>query len=234
MKVIFDLESDGLLDQLTKIHCIGHYDLDARSGQVSLAHTDQDIEQCIRMLQDADEIIGHNIIAFDIPAIQKVYPWFKPTGKITDTLVISRLVAADLITDDATSVSLPDDFQKRLWGSHSLRAWGLRMGTMKGDYDGGWEECNQEMLDYCIQDVNVTSSLYSHLMVKAADFSERSLDLEHELAEICFRIGNNGWTFDRDGANDLYAELAKLRIQLEKDLHELFEPWEVRQDLSLK
>jgi len=63
VKVIFDLESDGLLDQLTKIHCIGHYDLDERSGQVSLAHTDQDIEQCIRMLQDADEIIGHNIIA---------------------------------------------------------------------------------------------------------------------------------------------------------------------------
>ena len=229
MKVVFDLESDGLLPELTKIHCIGHYDLDERSGVVNLVHTAQDIEETIRMIQGADEIIGHNIIAFDIPALQKVYPWFKPTGKITDTLVISRLVAADLINDDANSVSLPEGFPKRLWGSHSLRAWGLRMGTMKGDYDGGWEECNQEMLDYCIQDVNVTSSLYSYLMVKAADFSERSLDLEHELAEICFRIGNNGWTFDRDGANDLYAELAKLRIQLEKDLQELFEPWEVHQ-----
>ena len=229
MKVIFDLESDGLLYQLTKIHCIGHYDLDERSGVVSLAHTDQDIEKCVRMLQDADEIIGHNIIAFDIPALQKVYPWFKPTGKITDTLVTSRLVAADLISDDATSVSLPDDFPKRLWGSHSLKAWGLRMGTMKGDYDGGWEECNQAMLDYCIQDVNVTSALYSYLMGKADDFSERSIDLEHELAEICFRIGNNGWTFDSNGANALYAELAKLRIELEKDLQELFEPWEVHQ-----
>ena len=69
MKVVFDLESDGLLHQLTKIHCIGHYDLDERSGVVSLAHTDQDIEECVRMLQDADEIIGHNIIAFDIPAL---------------------------------------------------------------------------------------------------------------------------------------------------------------------
>jgi DNA polymerase I-like protein with 3'-5' exonuclease and polymerase domains len=234
VRLVFDLESNGLLDQLDVIHCIGVADLDKPKDDIRIYHGDKDIEACLKLLMSADELIGHNIIAFDIPALQKVYTWFKPTAKLTDTLVLSRLVAADLINDDAISVSLPEDFQKRMWGSHSLKAWGLRMGTMKGDYEGGWEECNQDMLDYCVQDVNVTTALHEYLIKQSKDFSQRSLDLEHELAEVCFRIGNNGWTFDQEGANELYAELAKLRISLEKDLQELFEPWEIHQEFIPK
>lgn len=229
-RLVFDLESNGLLHQLDTIHCIATLDTetgDRRKNATQIYHGPHGIKEALERLAEADEIIGHNIIAFDIPAIQKVYPEWQPKGKVTDTLVLSRLVFADLMNDDATSVSLPDDFKKRLWGSHSLKAWGLRMGTMKGDYEGGWEECNQEMLDYCKQDVRVTFKLYKHLMKNAADFSQESIDLEHQLAEVCYRIGKNGWTFDVEAAHALYADLASERIELEKDLAELFEPWEL-------
>ena len=237
MSLVFDLESNGLLKELDTIHCIAILDTaseDRRVNALSIYSGPDGIKEALDLLAAADEIIGHNVIGFDVPAIQKVYPHWKPKGKVTDTLVISRLVAADLMNDDATSVGLPDDFKKRMWGSHALKAWGLRMGTMKGDYDGGWETCNPEMLEYCKQDVVVTYKLYKKLMKMAKGFSEQSLELEHELAEICYRVGNNGWTFDVKAAESLYADLAITRIELEKDLNELFEPWEIHTEFIPK
>jgi DNA polymerase I len=233
MSLVFDLESNGLLHQLDTIHCIAIYDTDNNEGP-KIYHGDSGVAEALDLIAEADEIIGHNVIGFDIPAIQKVSPGWYPKGKVTDTLVISRLVAADLRNDDATSLGLPEGFQRRMFGSHALKAWGLRMGTMKGDYEGGWETCNPEMLEYCKQDVHVTYQLYKKLMKMAEGFSQESLDLEHELAEICYRVGNNGWTFDVKAAESLYADLATTRIALEKDLLELFEPWEIHTSFTPK
>ena len=235
LRVGFDLESNGLLDKLTKLHCIGLKDLDNPKSKVLMYDTQEGIEEALRTLMNADEIMGHNIIAFDIPAIQKVYKWFSPKGKVTDTLVISRLVYADLKNDDRVSVALPENFKKFMHGSHSLKAWGMRLGNYKGDFDGGdWQTWTQEMSDYCVQDVIVTCELFEHLNKKAEGFSQQSLDLEHELAEICYRIGNNGWTFDVEGAEKLYTVLVKRRIDIEKNLSSLFEPWEIHTDFTPK
>lgn len=237
MRLIFDIETNGLLDTMGKIHCIGILnasETDRRVDANKVFHGSEGIREALKLLSEADEIIGHNIINFDIPAIKKIYPDWDTKARVTDTIVLSRLVHADLMNEDATSVSLPDDFQKRLWGSHSLKAWGLRMGTMKGDYDGGWDFCSQEMLDYCKQDVTVTYKLYKKLMADARDFSDESIELEHKMAAICDEIGNNGWTFDVDAANALYAELAKKRIELEKELAALFEPWEIHEQFIPK
>ena len=128
LRIGFDLESDGLLDKLTKLHCIGLCDLDNPDAQVVMYDSQSGIEEALRTLMNATEIMGHNIIAFDIPAIQKVYPWFLPRGTVTDTLVLSRLVCADLKNDDFASVALPEDFKKYMYGSQSLKAWGMRLG----------------------------------------------------------------------------------------------------------
>lgn len=193
-----------------------------------------EIDQGLELLATADEIIGHNVIAYDFPAVLKLYPGFTTTAKITDTLVLSRLIKANIMQDDAegTFKSGSEAFPKRLYGSHSLKAWGLRVGNLKGDYDGGWEEFSQEMFDYCIQDTNVTLTIYKKFM--AAGFSQVSIDLEHSLAEICFRIGNNGWTFDQVSASKLYGELAQRRAELTEELNELFPPWDVEEEFIPK
>lgn len=225
MRIIFDLETNGLLKELDTLHCCGYIDLDNPEPTVEAAVGHEEIEALLIKLQDADEILGHNIIGFDIPAIQKLYPWFEPKGKVTDTLVLSRLIKANLIEEDAARQFSHDEFPRRLLGSHSLRAWGLRMKILKDDYSGGWEVCSQEMIDYCKKDVTVTMSLYKLLMTQG--FSEQSMTLEHELAEICERIGSAGWRFDISKATDLLAELSLRRAELNDELRTVFEPWEV-------
>ena len=232
MTLVFDLESDGLLDKLTKIHCLSIVDLDAEESKATLYHEPREIEHALQLLQEAKTIIGHNIICFDIPAIQKVYPEFKPTGQVRDTLVLSRLIKADLFNDDFKNQSLPDDFLKRYYGSHSLKAWGMRLSNLKDDYDGGWEKYSDAMGTYCNQDAQLTADLYKHLSKE--DFSETSIELEHNLAAVCHEVGNNGWTFDLVKAGELYGKLSQRRADLNKELSELFEPWEIHTEFIPK
>ena len=232
MTLVFDLESDGLLDKLTKIHCLSIVDLDAEESKATLYHEPREIEHALQLLQEAKTIIGHNIICFDIPAIQKVYPEFKPTGQVRDTLVLSRLIKADLFNDDFKNQSLPDEFLKRFYGSHSLKAWGMRLSNLKDDYDGGWENYSDAMGTYCNQDAQLTADLYKHLSKE--DFSETSIELEHNLAAVCHEVGNNGWTFDLVKAGELYGKLSQRRADLNKELSELFEPWEIHTEFIPK
>lgn len=163
MNLIFDIETDGLYDDCSKIHCIGIYDLDTKQ---TLVFNDQGNEQPItkgvQLLEDANTIVGHNIIGYDLPVIRKLYPWFTNVGRVLDTLVLSRIYHADLLKTD----------QKRKWkdmplnlhGRHSLEAYGYRLGEHKGEFskDTDWKHWSQEMQDYCLQDVQVTRKLWQH------------------------------------------------------------------------
>ena len=222
MSLLFDLETDGLLKELTKIHCCVIIDTDTNK---TTAYGPEQIPAALERLAAADELVGHNILGFDIPAIKKLYPDWQHQGTLKDTLVMSRLVFADLMTIDSARnfLGLPG----RLHGSHSLRAWGIRLAKLKDEYDGGWETFNDEMLSYCVQDTKVTLTLLEK--IKAQNFSAKSIELEHTLAAICIEIGNAGWTFDIAKASDLYATLAQKRAVLEAELQTLFEPWEIRE-----
>lgn len=161
--LIFDIETDGLYNDVTCIHCVGIYDQEADQ---TLAYNDQGdkepITKAIQRLEDADRIIGHNIIGYDLPVIKKLFPWFEPRGEIVDTLLLSRLYHADILKTD----------QKRKWnqmplqlyGRHSLEAYGYRLGEYKGCFGKttDWKDWSQDMQDYMLQDVNVTKKLWKH------------------------------------------------------------------------
>ena len=98
MALVWDIETDNFLDKLTKIHCIATLDTET---MVSNIYGPDEVEDGIGSLMAADEIIGHNIITFDIPAIKKLYSWFSTDGLlVTDTLVLSRLICSDQKNDD--------------------------------------------------------------------------------------------------------------------------------------
>ena len=90
--LVFDLESDGLLDDVTKIHCLVIYDSETNETIIYNDQGNQEpLTRGIQRLEDADVLIGHNIIGYDLPVIKKLYPWFDPQSLILDTLLLSRL-----------------------------------------------------------------------------------------------------------------------------------------------
>lgn len=230
MRLIADIETDGFVETLSKIHTIAVLNADDISQ--SWVFSPDNIEEGVQLLSKATELIFHNGIAFDIPAIKKVFPQFSTEGvTVTDTLVLSRLIRANLREDDLiSSPHLP----KRLYGSHSLKAWGIRLGVHKGDFGEttDWSEWSQEMQDYCVQDTIVTHKLWEALAPHT--WSQRAIRFEHELAEICHRIGRAGWTFDMAKAAKLHGDLSQERAEIEMELHQLFPAWTVEEEFIPK
>ena len=171
---MFDLETDGLLNDATRIHCLSIYwekddrtetfndePYTANPKDLPMA-SNHSITTGIGWLEVADVLIGHNIIGFDIPIIKKLYPWFNPRGTIVDTLLLSRLYHPNLLDIDKKRCWKHMPLQ--LYGRHSLESYGYRLNEYKGNFakTTDWKEWSQEMQDYCEQDVVVTNKLCKH------------------------------------------------------------------------
>ncbi len=219
MKLAFDIEANGLLETVNKIHCICVVDLE--TDEVYNFRPDQ-IEDGCRLLEKADFLVGHNIIGYDLPVLRKVADCW-PTGTVIDTMVVARLIYSNLKETDANLVR-QQRLAKELYGSNSLKAWGQRIGIKKDEYEGGFEEFNEEMFRYCQQDVQVLRALWHYL--KPQGYSEPAIRLENDIAEVCYEIEQAGWTFDQGKAADLYAKLVDRRDELSKALIDKFGTWQ--------
>jgi DNA polymerase I-like protein with 3'-5' exonuclease and polymerase domains len=220
---------------------------DTQTGSV-VHFTDHDYDGAlpvatgIKVLNDALCIAGHNIQGFDIPAIQKIYPWFKPQGIILDTVIMSRAIYPDMRDADFRQAEKSSWIPGQMYGRHSLESWGYRLGLWKGDYgkqreaEGRaqglkgaeltyfvWGTWSPEMQDYCGQDVEVTHALLVKLQKK--NFSDGSLQLEHDVQRIISRQEAHGWAFDEDAASKLYAMLRGAQAEIEGKLESIFAPW---------
>jgi DNA polymerase-1 len=198
MKLIFDIETDGLKPTIIWVICAIK---DGKEVTIEMP-TKAAIE---KLLEGVTEVIGHNIIAYDIPAIEKLLGVSFNNVKITDTLVLSRL------------------YNPSLEGGHSLGKWGERLDFPKGDYND-WSALTPEMVGYCQQDCRVTERLYEVLIDKLTPFGSESIDLEHNVQNSIVKQINNGWTLDQRRAFDLLAELQEKQNELEDMVRKVFIP----------
>ena len=174
------------------------------------------------MLQDAEEIAGHNIIKFDLPVIQKLYPTFWTLAQPFDTLLMSKLVYPDVGEIDDRNIR-KGTFPKNLRGKYSLKAWGYRLKEYKGDYceqEDCWAEWSADMQRYCEQDVMVTKKLFE--LLKSKNISEEARKLEHQFASIIFGQEQRGVYFDKNRAIELAAKLTAEKTRLENELRAAF------------
>lgn len=238
--LVFDCETDGLLDELTRVHCLSLQAVspegeplgpvlsanDHGTGELTLA-------EAVERLERAECAIGHNICGFDILALAKVYPGFRVKRAI-DTLLLSTLIYPDIRDRDFNlKKKKPDALPQQLVGRHSLEAWGYRLGEWKGDYSAEmkakgldpWAAWNQEMDDYCDQDVVVTQKLFALQMTKG--LSQEAIELEHAVAPILARQERYGFLFDAKLADVLERELATTKARLDDNLRRAFAPWQV-------
>ena len=212
--VTFDVETNALkIRDVTKIHCCAVSD-----GKNTVLYKDP--KEWLQVLEDADVLIGHNIIQYDIPAIQQLYPTFKPKGKVVDTLILCRMLYPDI---------LDRDFQKKwegmpiqLYGRHSLEAYGFRLGYTKrhaGLTD--FSVLTDELAERCVCDVELNRKLWARLQPKADDIP-CAVDLEMRFAQLIALQERSGFGFNVQGALELEAEINQQLNTLGERLRQRF------------
>ena len=216
---VFDLETNGLYDDVNEIFCIVIHDVNRNQ---TLSYGPESIDHALNLIRSADCLIGHNIVFYDIPVLRKLIPDFDFNGHVIDTLICTRLLwpkekLYDL--DENHYLNVPGGLR----GSASLKAWGYRLSDNKIDFKD-FSEFSQEMLDYCIQDVNVTNKLFQ--IFQKQTIAESTLYLEHAFAQAIERQIRSGFPFDVDQCLDLVDGLELRREQIETKLKELFPPIE--------
>lgn len=219
MQIAFDIETDNIADwlhlsDLKGIKCMA---ISKDWGEPEIVKP----EVGIKMLMQADIVIGHNILSFDIPALSKIYSnFYIEPHKIRDTLVMARLLHADQRERDFQI----KDFPKEMIGSHALGAWGYRLKVSKSAAPD-FSQDSDELREYCKQDVRVTNALYRHLLAnEAMPEAEPALRIEHEFAAIIRRQERVGFPFDVRAAELLHGELRKEMLDIEQDLQKVFPP----------
>lgn len=222
MDLIFDIEADNLLDDVTQVWCIVARDITWDTEKVYTFEPHQ-IKEGLVFLSKADTLIGHNIIDYDLRVLKKLYD-FDYSGRVVDTLVYARTIWADIKEIDF-KLHKRGDFPQALIGSHSLKAWGYRTGELKGVFNSGSESFasySPEMLSYCVQDTAVNAKLYHKIMEK--NFSQEALDLETEIHTLLLQQEERGFPFDVEAAKELWYKIASRRSEIEDTLVETFEP----------
>jgi DNA polymerase I-like protein with 3'-5' exonuclease and polymerase domains len=223
MRLLFDIETNGLPRQgLTHVHCLVVKDLD--TGEVYRFNdtgTAASLTEGINLLAEADVLVGHNIVGFDIPVITSIYPFFQPEGKTYDTLILSRMFFPDILQRDYRKK--PIGMPGKLYGRHSLEAWGYRLGDYKGEFGKttDWSDWSQEMEDYCEQDVHVGMTLFELFSDKLIKFDD-SIRLEHDVAKIMALQESSGWPFDVKKAQQLESTLRTEMDQLADKMRATF------------
>lgn len=200
MKLVFDIEANGLLPTVSKFHCAGARDVDTKE---EYWFRPDEFKSFLKLLDKADTIIAHNAFGYDIPALgilsQKLlgYVWY-PKATVQCTKVMSQLLN-----------------YRRFGFGHSLKLFGNAFGDQKGDYTGGWEEFNEDMFEYMKQDVRLGTRVYDHLMQEVKNYVTASgsrkvltaLRSEMKMDEIMVEQCRNGWMFNVKEAEELVTSI---------------------------
>ena len=200
MKLLFDIETDGL--EYTKIWCLVAQEVD--TGEV-WSYGPDEIEEGVQLLNGAEQLSGHNIIGFDIPALEELTSFKLGSQRIIDTLVLSRL------------------FNPVREGGHSLAVWGGKLGLSKIEFKE-FESYSPQMLEYCKRDVAVNVKVYKSLQREGVGFDPRSIVLETETARILKDQEKNGFYFDEYAADMLLALMRTKMKDAEDEVTKVFKP----------
>ena len=199
MNLVFcDIETDGL--DASVIWCV----VCRYNGVSEVICNEQDFKTYVSDRPNSNWVF-HNGIGYDLPVLGRLWNVSFDRSRIVDTLVLSRLA------DPSRS------------GGHSLRNWGNTLGFAKGDHND-WSQLTPAMIDYCIRDVELTEAVYKRLQVELADFSQDSIDLEHQVQWVIQQQERNGWLLDQRLCHILCAKFKERMNVIEEDLQAIFPP----------
>jgi DNA polymerase-1 len=199
--VILDIEANGLLDTVTNIWMI--VCKDCQTGEVfEFTSKLGNLEEFGGFISKYDRIVAHNGIGYDAPAINKVLNIKLPVDKLFDTFIVSQMLYANELH------------------SHSLETHGKLLGFPKIDFDA-YDAYSDEMLEYCRNDVELTSILYRKMLhdMDGWDWSQ-ALDLEFKVYDTYSRHQTH-WYLDVQKAHHFVKRLTQMIAVCDKALLKL-------------
>jgi hypothetical protein len=135
--MIFDVETDNLLEEATKVHVLAYQD----GNQVRHTH---DYNEMRTILNNAPILIGHNIVRFDVPVLERILG-INIKAKLYDTLPMSWVMFTDMM-------------------QHGLEVHGERYGVPKPSI-ADWQNLSpQEYAHRCTEDVKINIKLWDDLI----------------------------------------------------------------------
>lgn len=218
-RIVLDIETD-LSHQ--KIHLVITKDLDTKEVK-----TWKEASLFRDFIRDATLIIGHNLISFDGPILNRLWNTKIGLKKVFDTLIVSRLL---------------DPSREQ---GHSLEAWGNTLKFQKINYKATWQwlqgrreeydgECFDKPIDslmehYCSRDVEVCAKLYLKLFndLNEKQFSQDSVELEHKVAAIIAEQERNGFKLDTVYATVLLTDIKGKMAGIYEQMQHRWPPYEV-------
>jgi len=192
-RLVYDIESDGFLDSVTRVWILCTYDLDTGESK-EFRENDFGWKE---YLYGAKTLIGHNIINYDNNVLKKLFDWSpNPETSIQDTLLFSQML----------------NFRRFGFRGHSLEQWGIFLKYPKIDFHD-WSRFSEEMVEYCHNDVSLNVRVYKYLIneyltaLKKAPLLGLSIRNEHGAASFMAESERIGWLFDKVKGIDLYWKM---------------------------
>ena len=192
-----DIETDGL--DPTVVWCIVVQDIDTKEVT---KFTPKTVWAFNTWLDKGKTLIFHN--GLDVPVLEKLLGTDFTDTQVEDTMIMSQLV------------------EPRKEGGHSLASWGERFRFSKGDYTD-WTHYTDEMLEYCIRDVEITTQLYKRLEGSVRD-NRDALELEYKIKEYCSEQERYGWYFNERKAYQVLQDVTDELRKAEEEVHSVFKP----------
>lgn len=159
---VYDLEADGLLDTITKIHCLS-YTSDGKNFTTLF-----DYDEMREFIRSATVLVAHNQVRYDTRAIKKVLG-IEVKAKLYDTLPMSWVFEP----------SRP---------KHGLDSWGETVGIPKPKIDD-WENLTPEQYQHrCEEDVRINWLTWQKLIKKAKVIYDDKKELDRFLQYLTFKM----------------------------------------------
>ena len=174
---VFDVETDGLLKEATKIHVLSYW---TPNGVISL----HDYDEIRKFLLERPVLIGHNIIRFDIPVLEKILG-IKIKAQLIDTLALSWYLNHTRII-------------------HGLEAYGEEYGVPKPVINDWGNLSKEEYAHRCEEDVKINYKLWVKLNKKLDILYQNKKDKSRIINYLSFKMSclreqeKSKWKFDQD------------------------------------
>ncbi len=207
MKLVYDIETDGLLHDCTRMWILRAEDVTTKE-KYRFLEGDFGWKE---LFNNAEMLIGHNIISYDNMVLKKLFNYdISPDVKVVDTLLLSMIL----------------DYMRFKGRGHSLERWGEALGYPKIDYHD-WSQYSEEMDIYCEQDVSLNVRVLANLnrefqLAPNRELLSKYIRCEHIAATFVAKANLKGWRINMEKAitlrDKLEAEKAAIVEALEADL----------------